>query len=63
VIEPTSLRRWEGLVAVFLRVVGMELRCRGGAGEVGGGRGMREDKPKSTVMWLMAFLNSASPHR
>jgi hypothetical protein len=30
VIEPTSLERGEGLVAGFLRVVGTELRCRGG---------------------------------
>ena len=30
VIEPTSLGRGEGLVAGFLRVVGTELRSRGG---------------------------------
>jgi len=30
---------------------------------VGDSRGMREDEPKSTVMWLMAVLNSDRPHR
>jgi hypothetical protein len=30
---------------------------------VGGGREMREDEPKPTVMGLMAVSNSACPHR
>jgi hypothetical protein len=30
---------------------------------VGGGRGMREDEPTSTVMQLMSVLNSDFPHR
>jgi len=29
----------------------------------GGGGGRREDKPKSTVMGLMAASNSTHPHR
>ena len=52
---PTSLTRGEGLIAGPLHVVGREL---GGEGCGGGGGGMREDAPKSTVICLMAILNS-----
>jgi len=34
-----------------------------GVGKAGGGRGMRKDEPKSTMMRLMAALNSNHPHR
>ena len=54
---PTSLNRGEGHLAGLLRVVGLEL---GWWALGGGGGGMREDEPKSTVMWLMAALKLRS---
>jgi hypothetical protein len=60
VFEPTSLNRGEGLAAGWLGAVGVELGERGRGG--GGGR-IRESEPKSTMMRLMAVLNSALPHR
>jgi hypothetical protein len=61
--EPTSLNRGEGLVAECLRMVSGELWCQGGGEGDSGGGGMRENEPKSTVMWLMVVLNSAPPPR
>jgi hypothetical protein len=60
VVPPTSLWRGEGQLPLWsvLRVQG-----RWCIGVVGGGRGMREDEPKSTVMRLMGGLNSAHPPR
>ena len=46
VVEPTSLRRGEGLMAGLWRVVGREWRCRGG-------RWWWWNEPTSTVMRLM----------
>jgi hypothetical protein len=48
---PTSLNGGEGHLTARFRAVGVDLRwwARGG-----GGGGMRENDPKSTVMWLMA---------
>ena len=63
VVEPTSLSRGEGLVAGWLRVVAGELWWQGGGKGDGGGGGMRENEPKSTIMRLMAVLNSAPPLR
>ena len=60
VFEPTSLNRGEGLAAAWLGAVGVELGERGRGGS--GGR-MRGSEPKSTMMRLMAGLNSALPHR
>jgi len=62
-VEPTSLNRGEGLVAEWLRVVSGELWWQGGGEGDSGGGGMRENEPKSTVMRLMAALNSAPPPR
>ena len=62
-VEPTSLSRGEGLVAGWLRVVVGELWWQGGGKGDGGGGGMRENEPKSTIMRLMAVLNSAPPLR
>ena len=62
-VEPTSLNRGEGLVAGWLQAVAGELWWQGGGKGGGGGGGMREDEPKSTVMRLMAVLNSALPLR
>ena len=60
VFEPTSLNRGEGLVAGWLGVVVVELGERRQGG--GGGR-MSKSEPKSTMMRLMAVLNSTLPHR
>jgi hypothetical protein len=60
VAPPTSLWRGEGQLPLWsvLRV-----RGRWCVGKVGGGGGIREDEPKSTVMRLMAGLNSDFPHK
>jgi hypothetical protein len=62
-VEPTSLDRGEGLVAEQFRMVWGELWWQGGSEGDSGGVGMRESEPKSTVMGLMAVLNSAPPPR
>ena len=57
VLRPTSLKRGEGLLGGWFRVVGwMRVvgATGGGEGEGDGGGRVREDGQKSTVMWLMA---------
>ena len=50
-------------MAKWLRVVLGKLWWQGSSESNSGGGGMRESEPKSTMMWLMAVLNSAPPTR